>query len=57
MGCSPAQVAIAWCARNPHVSSVITGASSVEQVRQNLKALAVLARLDDALAARLEAAA
>jgi aryl-alcohol dehydrogenase-like predicted oxidoreductase len=57
MGCSPAQVAIAWCARNPHVSSVITGASSVEQVRQNLKALDVLARLDDALAARLEAAA
>jgi len=44
---SLAQLAIAWCARNPHVSTVITGASRVEQVTENLKALDVLERLDD----------
>jgi voltage-dependent potassium channel beta subunit len=56
VGCSPAQLSIAWCARNPHVSSVITGASRVEQVHENLGALEVLERLDDELAARVEAA-
>lgn len=54
MGCTPAQLAIAWCARNPHVSSVITGASRVEQVRENLGALDVLDRLDDDIVARIE---
>ncbi len=44
---SLAQLAIAWCARNPHVSTVITGASRVEQVTENLLALDVLERLDD----------
>jgi voltage-dependent potassium channel beta subunit len=44
---SLAQLAIAWCARNPHVSTVITGASRVEQVTENLSALDVLERLDD----------
>lgn len=39
------QFAIAWCARNAHVSSVITGASRVEQLQENLKALEVLPRL------------
>ena len=33
LDCSLAQLAIAWCAYNPHVSSVITGASHAEQVR------------------------
>jgi aryl-alcohol dehydrogenase-like predicted oxidoreductase len=46
MGASAAQVAIAWCARNPHVSTVITGASRVEQVRENMAALEVLAALE-----------
>jgi voltage-dependent potassium channel beta subunit len=41
-----AQLAIAWCAVNPRVSTVITGASRVEQVEENLGALAVLDRLD-----------
>jgi voltage-dependent potassium channel beta subunit len=57
LGCTPAQLALAWCARNPHVSSVITGASSVEQVKENLGALDVLERLDDSLAARLDSIA
>ncbi len=47
LGATPAQLAIAWCARNPHVSTVITGASRVEQVQENLGALDVLERLDD----------
>ena len=55
LGCSLAQLSIAWCARNPHVSTVITGASRVQQVEENLGALEVLARLDDEVVARIEA--
>jgi aryl-alcohol dehydrogenase-like predicted oxidoreductase len=47
LGCTSAQLAIAWCARNPHVSTVITGASRVEQVQDNLGALEVLPHLAD----------
>lgn len=42
---TPAQLAIAWCSRNPNVSTVITGASRVEQVKENMKSLEVYARL------------
>jgi aryl-alcohol dehydrogenase-like predicted oxidoreductase len=56
LGCSLAQLSIAWCARNPHVSTVITGASRVEQVEENLGALDVLARLDDEVVARIAVA-
>lgn len=45
LGVSLAQLSLAWCATNPHVSSVITGASGVEQVRENLGALEVIERL------------
>jgi len=54
LDCSLAQLAIAWCARNPHVSTVITGASSVDQVRQNLQSLEVLPRLTDAVSQRID---
>jgi voltage-dependent potassium channel beta subunit len=56
LGCSLAQLALAWCARNPHVSTVITGASRPEQVTENLGALDVLDRLDDEVITRIEAA-
>jgi voltage-dependent potassium channel beta subunit len=56
LSCSLPQLAIAWCARNPHVSTVITGASKVEQVRENMGALAVLPKLTDAVVARIDAA-
>jgi aryl-alcohol dehydrogenase-like predicted oxidoreductase len=46
LGCSLSQLAIAWVAHNPHVSTVITGASRVEQVKENLGALDVLPKLD-----------
>ena len=55
LGVAPAPLAIAWCLRNPHVSSVILGASRVEQLLQNLEALALGERLDDATWARVEA--
>jgi voltage-dependent potassium channel beta subunit len=47
LGCTPSQLAIAWCAHNPHVSTVITGASRIEQVRENMGAVDVLAALQD----------
>ena len=52
---TPAALAIAWCLRNPHVSSVLLGATSVPQLLENLAALDVLRRLDDAAWARVEA--
>lgn len=45
LGCSMAQLGLAWCVKNEHVSTVITGASRVEQVRENFKALDVLPKL------------
>jgi voltage-dependent potassium channel beta subunit len=45
LGCTRAQLAIAWCLKNPRVSSAITGATRREQVRENLGALDVVARL------------
>ena len=56
LGCSPAQLAIAWCAKNPQVSTVITGASRVEQVRENMTALEVLPLLTDDVMKRLDQA-
>lgn len=43
---TPASLAIAWCSRNQHVSTVITGASRVEQIHDNVKALEVLPKLN-----------
>jgi len=54
LDCTLSQLAIAWCARNPHVSTVITGASLPEQVVENMGALDVLDRLDDQVAERIE---
>ncbi|MFW5653199.1 MAG: potassium channel beta subunit family protein [Planctomycetota bacterium] len=45
LGCTQAQLAIAWCVKNPNVSTVITGASRKEQVTENMKALAVAEKL------------
>ncbi|MNT26575.1 L-glyceraldehyde 3-phosphate reductase [compost metagenome] len=55
LGHAPASLAIAWCLRNPNVSSVILGASRVSQLLQNLQALDVLAQVDDAGWAQVEA--
>ena len=45
LGATTAQLAIAWLLKNPNVSAVITGASRVEQVRQNMKAVDVVEKL------------
>jgi aryl-alcohol dehydrogenase-like predicted oxidoreductase len=53
--CTLAQLSIAWCAANPNVTTVITGASRVEQVHENLKAFDVIERLDSEVMARIDA--
>lgn len=47
LGCTMAQLALAWCLKNPNVSTVITGASRPEQVTENMKALDVVEKLSD----------
>ncbi|HEX4868278.1 MAG TPA: aldo/keto reductase [Acidimicrobiales bacterium] len=54
LGCTLSQLALAWCARNPRVSTVITGASRVEQVQENMAALEVVPKLTDAVLARID---
>jgi len=54
LNCTQAQLALAWAARHPHVSTVITGASRVEQVHENLKSLEVLDTLTDNVLERIE---
>jgi voltage-dependent potassium channel beta subunit len=56
LGCTMAQLALAWCLKNPHVSTVITGASRAAQVVENMKALAVVPLLDPDVMARIDAA-
>jgi voltage-dependent potassium channel beta subunit len=51
---TPAQLALAWCLAKPNVSTVILGASRPAQLQENLGALAVRERLNDAVVARLE---
>ena len=56
LGCTLAQLSLAWCLRNPNVSTVITGATRPEQVVENMKSRDVVARLDGQVIARIEAA-
>jgi voltage-dependent potassium channel beta subunit len=55
LGCNTAQLAIAWANRNPRVSSVILGASRIEQLRDNLGALAVTPKLTPDVVERIDA--
>jgi voltage-dependent potassium channel beta subunit len=56
LGCSMAQLAIAWCAANPRVSTVITGASKVSQVLDNFAAIDVLPLLTSDVMAEIDTA-
>lgn len=56
-GVAPATLAIAWCLRNPKVSSTILGCSSATQLEQNLSALALAQQLDGPTLACLDAVA
>ena len=55
-GVAPAQLAIAWCLCNPHVSTVILGATRIAQLEENLDALALFERMDRAEIERIGAA-
>ena len=54
LGTTMANLALAWCLKNPNVSSVITGASRVSQVEANMKAIALLPQLTDDVMARID---
>ncbi len=54
LGCTLAQLAIAWCLKNPNISTVITGASRVEQVHENMGALEVVEKLTPEVMQRIE---
>jgi voltage-dependent potassium channel beta subunit len=54
LGCSMAQMGLAWCLRNPHVNSVITGASKPEQVVENMQALEIMPKLTDEVMQRID---
>jgi aryl-alcohol dehydrogenase-like predicted oxidoreductase len=54
LNCSLAQLGLAWCLKNPNVSTVITGASRAEQVSENMQALDLVSQLDDEIMERIE---
>jgi voltage-dependent potassium channel beta subunit len=54
LGCTQSQLALAWCLKNPNVSTVITGASRAEQVVENMRALDVVDKLTSEVMARIE---
>jgi len=53
LGCTPAQLALAYCLQNDLVASVLFGATSLAQLRDNLGALDIASRLDEATMQRL----
>ena len=54
LGCTPAQLGVAWCLKNPNVSTVILGASKVYQLEENLEAPEVVDKLTDDVMDRIE---
>ena len=54
LGCTMAQLGLAWCLKNPHVSTVMTGASRPEQVVENMKAVDVVDKLDSGIMKRID---
>ena len=54
LGCTPAQLGVAWCLKNPNVSTVVLGASKVSQLQENLKAPDVLPKLTEDVMERIE---
>jgi voltage-dependent potassium channel beta subunit len=55
LGASMAQLALAWCLKNPNVSTVITGASRVAQIHENMKALELVEKLSPAVMENIDA--
>jgi voltage-dependent potassium channel beta subunit len=55
LGCTLPQLSLAWCLKNPYVSTVITGASRVEQVHENMRATEVTPKLTPEILERIDA--
>lgn len=55
LGTTMPKLALAWCIKNPHVSTVITGASKASQVEENFEALDLVPQLTDDVMAKIEA--
>ncbi len=55
VGCTVAQLSLAWCLKNPNVSTVITGATKPEQVDENMKSAEFVSALDSSVMERIEA--
>ncbi len=56
LGTTLPRLALAWCLKNPHVSTAIMGASRVEQLQDNLQALEVVDRLTPEVMEKIETA-
>lgn len=56
LGCTLAQMALAWCLKNLNVSTVITGASKASQVTENMRALEMVPKLTPEVMAKIEEA-
>jgi aryl-alcohol dehydrogenase-like predicted oxidoreductase len=54
LGVPMAQMSLAWILKNPHVSTVITGASKVSQLKENMKAVEVKEKLTDDVMERIQ---
>jgi voltage-dependent potassium channel beta subunit len=54
LGCTMSQLALAWCLKNPNVSTVITGASRPEQVVENMKAMDIEEKLTTEVMEKIE---
>ncbi len=54
LGCTLSQLALAWCLKNPFVSTVITGASRVSQVKENMKAAEIAPKITQEIMDRID---
>eukprot|EP00963_Diacronema_lutheri_P003528 scaffold285_cov330-Pavlova_lutheri.AAC.46 len=54
LGCSLAQLSLAWCVKNPNVSTVITGSTKLAQVEDNFQSMKVVPKLTDEVMAKIE---
>ena len=54
MGATLSQFALAWCLQNPRVSTVLTGASRIGQLRENLRALDYVTKLTPDIMAEID---
>ena len=54
LGTSLAKLSLAWCLKNPRVSTVLLGATKTSQLEENLQAVEVVPLLTDEVMERIE---